>query len=295
MISAAAPSEIELELAAVTVPPSRNAGFSVGILSGLALGGCSSVATSVSALPAFTLTGAISQAKSPLLIARLARSSEVTRIGVLRVPGELIGFRAILGERPHEPPLVIGVLKPVEEHVIEGAAVAHAVARARAVEQIGRVAHALHAAGDDDVGRAGAQKVVGDHGGLHARAAHLVDGRRARRERQAGADRRLPRRRLPLPRRQHAAHQDFVDAVGGDPCPLDGGRNRARAERMGRRVLQVAEKAAHRRARRADDDDGICGGHGAGLRLRRSGCARSFEQGLARTASSHSYRGQASD
>ena len=32
--SAAAPSEIELELAAVTVPPSRNAGFSVGILSG---------------------------------------------------------------------------------------------------------------------------------------------------------------------------------------------------------------------------------------------------------------------
>ena len=63
--SAAAPSEIELELAAVTVPPSRKAGFSVGILSGRALGGCSSVATSVSDLPAFTLTGAISQAKSP--------------------------------------------------------------------------------------------------------------------------------------------------------------------------------------------------------------------------------------
>ena len=65
MTRAAAPSEIELELAAVTVPPSRKAGFRVGIFSGRALGGCSSVLTSVSALPAFTLTGVISQAKSP--------------------------------------------------------------------------------------------------------------------------------------------------------------------------------------------------------------------------------------
>ena len=78
MTSAAAPSEIELEFAAVTVPPSRKAGFRVGILSGLAFGGCSSVETSACALPAFTSTGAISQAKSPSLIARLARSSEAS-------------------------------------------------------------------------------------------------------------------------------------------------------------------------------------------------------------------------
>ena len=43
--SAAAPSEIEQELAAVTVPPSRKAGRSVGIFSGRAFGGCSSAAT----------------------------------------------------------------------------------------------------------------------------------------------------------------------------------------------------------------------------------------------------------
>ncbi len=78
MTSAAAPSEIELEFAAVTVPPSRNAAFSVGILSGRAFGGCSSVATSVSLLPALTLTPAISQANAPSLIARLARSSELS-------------------------------------------------------------------------------------------------------------------------------------------------------------------------------------------------------------------------
>ncbi len=43
--SAAAPSEIELALAAVTVPPSRKAGFRVGILSSFAFGGCSSLFT----------------------------------------------------------------------------------------------------------------------------------------------------------------------------------------------------------------------------------------------------------
>ena len=93
---------------------------------------------------------------------------------------------------------------------------------------------------------------------------------------KSSADGGLPRRRLALPRRQHAAHQDFVDAVGRDPGPLDRGRNRARAERVRRRVLQVAKKAAHWRARRADDDDGVCGGHGIGLRCVEAACATSF-------------------
>ena len=84
-MSAAAPSEIELELAAVTVPPSRKAGLSVGIFSGFALGGCSSVATSVSALPAFTLTGAISQAKSPFADRAVGALERAQRIGVLRL------------------------------------------------------------------------------------------------------------------------------------------------------------------------------------------------------------------
>ena len=105
MTSAAAPSEIELELAAVTVPPSRNAGLSVGILSGRAFGGCSSVATSVSDLPAFTPTGAISQAKSPLADRAVGALQRGQRIGVLLRPGELVGFRAILGERPISRPL----------------------------------------------------------------------------------------------------------------------------------------------------------------------------------------------
>ena len=144
--------------------------------------------------------------------------------------------------------------------------------------------------------RARAQKIMGDHGGFHARAAHLVDRRRARRERQPSADGGLPRRRLPLPRRQHAAHQDFVDAVGRDPGPLDRGRNGARAKRVRRRVLQVAEKAAHRRARRADDDDGVWGGHWDRLSARvEAASATPFWRWTGAQGRKLSYRGRASD
>ena len=75
--SAAAPSEIELELAAVTVPSLRKAGFSVGILSRLALKGCSSISMNFSSLPALMASGVISQANEPSLFAVCARFSEV--------------------------------------------------------------------------------------------------------------------------------------------------------------------------------------------------------------------------
>ena len=76
MTSAAAPSDIELEFAAVTVPPSRNAGFSVGILSGRAFGGCSSVDTIALGLAGLDRDVRDLPAKAPSRIARLARSSE---------------------------------------------------------------------------------------------------------------------------------------------------------------------------------------------------------------------------
>src|SRR5689334_7392972 len=60
--SAAAPSEIELELAAVTVPPSRNAGLSLGILVASAVNGCSSRDTSTVPDRVLTASGTISLA-----------------------------------------------------------------------------------------------------------------------------------------------------------------------------------------------------------------------------------------
>ncbi len=67
--SAAAPSEMELELAGVTVPPSRKAGLSLGILVGSAVKGCSSRATSVVPARDFTGTDTISLANEPSSLA----------------------------------------------------------------------------------------------------------------------------------------------------------------------------------------------------------------------------------
>ncbi len=173
--SAAAPSEIEEELAAVTVPPSRKAGFSVGILSGRAFSGCSSVSITVSPPRVFSVTGAISPANLPPWIAALARSSEASAKPSLRLAGELVMLGTILGKGAHQAALVIGVLKPVQEHMVERPAMAEAIAAACLVEQIGRVRHALHAAGDHDAVGADGDQIMRQHGRLHARAANLVD------------------------------------------------------------------------------------------------------------------------
>src|SRR3954471_12863446 len=58
---AAAPSLIDEALAAVIVPSLAKAGFRVGILSGLALVGCSSWLTTVSPPRPETVTGVISR------------------------------------------------------------------------------------------------------------------------------------------------------------------------------------------------------------------------------------------
>ncbi|EWS52414.1 hypothetical protein X551_04802 [Methylibium sp. T29] len=76
--SAAAPSEMLDEVAAVIVPSLPKAGFSAVILSSLALKGCSSRSTATSpALPA-SVTGAISQSKLPSLWAAIARCVDAT-------------------------------------------------------------------------------------------------------------------------------------------------------------------------------------------------------------------------
>ena len=75
--SAAPPSEIELEFAAVTEPSLAKAGRSVGILSKSAVSGCSSWATTVSPLRCLTVTGVTSPSKEPSSIAVFARVSEV--------------------------------------------------------------------------------------------------------------------------------------------------------------------------------------------------------------------------
>src|ERR1700676_5235687 len=74
--TAAAPSEILAELAAVTVPSFLNAGFIVGIFETSRVEGVSSVSTSVSPLRLLAVTATISVRKPPFAAAALARRTD---------------------------------------------------------------------------------------------------------------------------------------------------------------------------------------------------------------------------
>ena len=122
--SAAAPSEIELEFAAVTVPSLRNAGFSVGIFSRFALHGCSSLLDdALRPCAAFTVDRRDLPGERAVVVRGLrarAATSTANASCASRVNRYFCG--AVLGEDAHQPALVIGVLEPVEEHVVEHAA-----------------------------------------------------------------------------------------------------------------------------------------------------------------------------
>src|SRR5579859_6335626 len=89
----------------------------------------------------------------------------------------------------------------------------------------------------------------------------LFDRRTLDAERQAGAQSRLAGRSLPLPGRQHAAHDGFLDRLGGQARALQRGLDGGGAEFGGGDILEIALQAGHRRAGGTDDDDRIGGRH----------------------------------
>ena len=99
---------------------------------------------------------------------------------------------------------------------IDQLGIAQPVAEARLGDQVRALVHALHAAGDGDLGVAGPDLGGGEHDRLEATAANAVDRRRAGGVRQAGLEYGLARRRLTGAGLQHLAHQHLVDrrAVG---------------------------------------------------------------------------------
>jgi hypothetical protein len=224
--SAAAPSEIDEELAAVTVPPSRKAGFSCGIFSGRALPGCSSVAMRTSRPCGIYGHGRDLGDEGAAFDRRERVGQGAERVVVLLLPGELERLGAILGEGAHQAALVIGVLQPVEEHVVVGLLMSDPRAAAHGRQQVGRVRHAFHAAGDDHVGLPEGKAVPGDHRRLHPRAAHLVERGRGHVFAQPGEKPRLARGGLTLTGGQNAAHQDLVDIGGAGLRALERGGDR---------------------------------------------------------------------
>ena len=189
-----------------------------------------------------------------------ARALGVQRIGqrgqrvfILRLAGELVVPCAILGEGAHQAALVIGVLEPVQEHVVDHLTVADPRAAAHLGQQIGGFGHALHAAGDHDAGLAQRDLVMGNHRRLHARSAHLVQGRGRHALAQTGPEPGLPRGGLALAGGQNTAHQQFVDPVRGDARARQR-RGDCRAAQIGRRhARKDTLKSAHRCAGGASD------------------------------------------
>ncbi len=166
--------------------------------------------------------------------------------------------RHVLGEGAHQA-AGFRVFQAVQEHVIRHLAVAHAVAAPRLIENVGRVAHGLHAAADHDVVAAGFEHVVAEHGGAHARAAQFVDGGGAGTVRQAGQTHGLAGRALLEAGGQHAAHHHVLDVLRLQPGAghrfADTGAAQLRRAHRRQRTLETA----HGGARTVEDNDIVFG------------------------------------
>ncbi len=96
--------------------------------------------------------------------------------------------------------------QPFAQHRVDDLGVAHAVAPARALQQVRRVRHRLGAARDDRVDVADANRFDGVDDSLQPGPADAIDGFAGHLDRQAGLERRLARDVHARARLQHAAH-----------------------------------------------------------------------------------------
>ena len=171
-------------------------------------------------------------------------------IFILRGAGELERLRTILGECAHQPAPIIGILEPIEEHVILRLAMPHPRATAHRRKKVGGIRHALHPACHDEAGPAQRQRIPSEHRGLHPRAAHLVERGCRHLLGQSGLEPRLSRGGLSLTRGQDTAHQQLIDQSRVCACIRQRRGNRRTAQISRCCTAQRTLKAAHRRARR---------------------------------------------
>ena len=105
-------------------------------------------------------------------------------VGILLLSGDAVFLSDILAGQTHVV-VVEDIPKAIVNHRVDDLRVAHAKAVAALRQQVGCVAHGLHATGDDDLRVTGLDRLDGETDGLEARAADLVDGERADFRRQA--------------------------------------------------------------------------------------------------------------
>ena len=157
------------------------------------------------------------------------------RPGDLELVGDVAGLvdHLLLGE---------GVGESVVGHRVDRSDVTHAEAEPGSRQEVGRLAHRLHAAGDADVEIAGPDRLVGDPDRAHAGCADLVDGLRGHLARDTGLDLRLSGGDLALPGLEHLAVDDALDLVGIHLGAVERLRDRGASQVGG---IEGGESAAH--------------------------------------------------
>ena len=178
---------------------------------------------------------------------------------LLLAGGDRVARVVVLGRDAHRD-LVERAGERVEGHRVDQRDVAVLEALARLRQQVRRLGHRLHAAGDDDLELAGTDELVGQRDRVEAGQADLVDGQRRDVHRDAALDRGLAGGDLAGAGLDDLAHDHVVDLVGRDAGALERGLDRDAAEVGGGEVLERAEQPAHR-GTGTRDDDGRSGAH----------------------------------
>ena len=133
----------------------------------------------------------------------------LARKGILLLPGQLVLPGADFGAIAHVL-VAVGIPQAVVHQGVDELAAPEPQAVANSCREIGRLTHALHAAGRDQRNVAAAQVVRRRHDGPHGGSTHFVEGDGAGRLRTAGTERRLPGWCLPDSGRQHTTHVDLL-------------------------------------------------------------------------------------
>ena len=149
---------------------------------------------------------------------------------------------------------VEGVPQAVLDHGVGELEVAHLLAGAQ-IGRVRRLGHALLAAGDHDPAVALPDRLKAERHRAQARAAQLIDAPGWHLDRNAGVDRSLARRVLPLAGGQDLAHHHLGHLGRLDAAALERGADRDLAEVVRRHARERAVEAADRRAHGTGNDD----------------------------------------
>ena len=137
----------------------------------------------------------------------------------------------------------------VVDHGVHHLRVAHARPEPRFRDEVRRLRHGLHPAGDDDLDLAGTNELIGQRDRVQARQAHLIDGDGRDLLRDAGLDRRLARSDLTGSSLQNLAHDHVIHVAGLHTAALEGRPDRMAAQRDRRHIFESSAKLAEWRAR----------------------------------------------